>query len=161
MKHGYKKPHLNRTASHRKALYANLTCALINERQIRTTLAKAKAVRPFVERMITFAKKGDLASRRHVLSYLGQKAAVKELFDTLGPHYAERNGGYTRIVKLGFRRGDAALTAIMEFVDREALPGEKEKVKKEQEKRAAKKKGAEKTPAATKAEAKADAGDES
>jgi large subunit ribosomal protein L17 len=171
MRHGYKKPHLNRTASHRRALYANMACALIKERQIRTTLAKAKALRPYVERMITFAKKGDLASRRHVLSLLGQKDAVKELFLNLAPHYAERNGGYTRILKLGFRRGDAAPTAIMELVDREALPGESEKVKKEQEKRSAKKKSADKAAPEkkskgkakkkTKADAKAEAAGES
>jgi large subunit ribosomal protein L17 len=160
MRHGYKKPLLNRTASHRKALYANMACALFKERQIRTTLAKAKALRPFVERMITFAKKGDLASRRHVQSHIGQKSVVKELFDNLAPHYAERNGGYTRILKLGFRRGDAAPTAIIELVDREALPGEKEKVKKDQEKKTSKKKSAEKTPAEPKAKAEA-AGSES
>jgi large subunit ribosomal protein L17 len=144
-----------------------MACALIKERQIRTTLAKAKALRPFIERMITFAKKGDLASRRHVLSLLGQKSAVKDLFDKLGPHYAERNGGYTRVLKLGFRRGDAAPTAIIELVDRESLPGETEKEKKEQEKQAAKKKGEKKekhlkkTATETAAEAKAAAAGES
>jgi len=130
MRHGVSKYHLNRTASHRRALYANLTCALIKERQIRTTTAKAKAVRPFVERMITFAKKGDLASRRHVLKHLRRKDAVKELFEHIGPFYAERPGGYTRIMKLGIRRGDAAPLAILEFVDREGLGGKKEAPKK-------------------------------
>lgn len=146
MKHGVKKFHLNRTSSHRKALYANLACALFKERQIRTTTAKARAVRPFAERMITFAKKGDLASRRHVLKFLRRKDAVKELFDNIGPHFAERNGGYTRILKLGVRRGDAAPVAILELVDREALGGtEKEKVKAKS-KKASGKKEATKTP---------------
>ncbi len=132
MRHGVHKFHLNRTASHRRALYSSLTCALIREKQIRTTLGKARAVRAFAERMITFAKKGDLASRRHVLRRLREKDAVKELFDRLGPHFADRSGGYTRIMKLGMRRGDAAPLAIIEWVDREALGGtEKTQAKKE------------------------------
>lgn len=121
MRHLKSKVHLNLTASHRKALFANMTCALIKEKQIRTTTAKAKALRPFVERMITFARKGQLAGRRHVLKHLRQKNAVKELFDKIGPFYANRDGGYTRIIKLGQRRGDAAPLAILELVDREAL----------------------------------------
>lgn len=127
MRHQKSKVHLNRTASHRRALLANMTCSLIQEKQIQTTVAKARAVRPFVERMITFARKGDLSSRRHVLKHLRQKAAVKMLFNQIGPFYAERNGGYTRIVKLGQRRGDAAPLAILELVDREAMGGEKKR----------------------------------
>ena len=127
MRHQNSRVHLNRTASHRKALLANMACCLIKEKQIRTTLAKARAVRPFVERMITFARKGDLASRRHVLKHIRQKAAVKTLFETIGPFYADRNGGYTRIVKLGQRRGDAAPVAILELVDHEVIGGEKKK----------------------------------
>jgi large subunit ribosomal protein L17 len=127
MRHQNSKVHLNRTTSHRKALLANMACCLIKEKQIRTTVAKARAVRPFVERMITFARKGDLASRRHVLKHIRQKAIVKTLFETIGPFYADRNGGYTRIVKLGQRRGDAAPVAILELVDREAMGGEKKK----------------------------------
>jgi large subunit ribosomal protein L17 len=130
MRHAVAKPHLNRTASHRKALYANMACALIKEKQIHTTIAKAKALRPYIERMVTFARKGDLSSRRHVLRHLRQKDVVKLLFDKIGPHFAQRPGGYTRIYKLGNRLGDAAPMVIMEFVDREALGGEeKAKVK--------------------------------
>ncbi|MBU1881965.1 50S ribosomal protein L17 [bacterium] len=140
MRHLNSKVHLNRTASHRKAMLANMACSLIEERQIRTTLPKARAVRPFVERMITFARKGDLASRRHVLKHLRNKAAVKVLFDDLGPFYSKRNGGYTRIMKLGQRRGDAAMIAIIELVDREAISGKTTK-----EKESTKKKAAEKT----------------
>ncbi len=106
-------------------MLANMACSLIEEHQIRTTLAKARAVRPFVERMITFARRGDLTARRHVLKHLRRKAPVKILFDKIGPFYAERPGGYTRIVKLGQRRGDAARMAIVELVDREGLTGEK------------------------------------
>ncbi len=151
MRHGNVKFHLNRTASHRRALYANMACALLKEKQIRTTLAKARAVRPYVERMITFAKKGDLASRRHVLRHLRQKEVVKELFDTIGPFFAERPGGYTRIMKLGVRRGDAAPLAIMELVNREALSGDK-KAEKEKAEKKARKKGSKKTEAPTQAE---------
>ncbi len=129
MRHNNSKVHLNRTASHRKALFANMACALIQERQIHTTLAKARAIRPFVERMITFARKGDLSSRRHVLKHLRHKDTVKVLFDEIGPFFAERNGGYTRILKLGQRRGDAAPVAILELVDREAIGGGKSKKK--------------------------------
>ena len=131
MRHGIHKAQLNRTASHRRALFSSLACALIKERQIRTTTAKAKAVRPFIERMIGFAKKGDLASRRHVARFLRQKSVVKELFEHIGPFYAKREGGYTRIMKLGLRRGDAASLAILEFVDREGMGGKKEETKKE------------------------------
>lgn len=139
MRHGISKVHLNRTSSHRRALFANMACALIEERQIQTTVAKARALRPFVERMITFARKGDLASRRHVLKHLRKKTAVKVLFDHIGPFFAERNGGYTRMVKLGRRRGDAAPLAILELVDLEAIGGGKAK-EKEAKKQAKKKK---------------------
>ncbi len=131
MRHQKSKVHLNRTASHRKALFANMACALIQDKQIRTTFAKARAVRPFVERMITFARKGDLASRRHVLKHMRNKDSVKLLFDEIGPFYIDRNGGYTRIIKLGQRRGDAAPVAILELVDYEAIGGEKGKKKEE------------------------------
>jgi len=129
MRHQNNKVHLNRTASHRKSMLANMACSLIEQRQIKTTLPKARAVRPFVERMITFARKGDLASRRHVLKHLRNKTAVKVLFDDLGPFYSKRDGGYTRILKLGQRRGDAAMMAIIELVDREALSGKSGKSK--------------------------------
>jgi large subunit ribosomal protein L17 len=121
-------------------MLANMACALIKERQIKTTVAKARAVKPLVERMITFARRGDLAARRHVLKHLRQKTTVKLLFDEIGPFYSDRNGGYTRIVKLGQRRGDAAPIAILELVDREALSGGKTKEKKKSaEKRTPKK----------------------
>ncbi len=141
MRHGVNRVHLSRTASHRRSLFANLACALIKDKQIRTTLAKARALRPYIERMITFAKKGDLASRRHVLKYLRQKDLVKELFEKIGPHFTTRSGGYTRIMKLGIRRGDAAPLAIIELVNREALVGEMEESKKEAAKKAGAKKG--------------------
>ncbi|RJP75815.1 MAG: 50S ribosomal protein L17 [Candidatus Zixiibacteriota bacterium] len=152
MRHGIKKFQLNRTASHRKALYANMACALLKERQIHTTLTKARAVRPYVERMITFAKKGDLASRRHVLRYLKQKDVVHDLFENIGPHFAERNGGYTRILKLGQRRGDAAPVAILELVDHEAIKRQEKEERKKAAPKKAKKKPEEKAEAAAKGE---------
>lgn len=115
-----------------------MACALIQEKQIRTTVAKARAVRSFVERMITFARKGDLASRRHVLKHLRHKPTVKLLFNEIGPFYANRNGGYTRIMKLGQRRGDAAPVAVIELVDRESIGGKKSKKKSEKKAEAAK-----------------------
>jgi len=116
MRHLNTKPHLNRTWAHRKALFGNLSAALFVNRRIVTTLSKAKYARSVVERMITFARKGDVAARRHVLRYVGQKDAVKILFDELGPHFKNRNGGYTRIIKLGTRAGDAAPMALLELV---------------------------------------------
>ncbi|MCX6638995.1 MAG: 50S ribosomal protein L17 [bacterium] len=159
MRHNVSKFHLSRTASHRKALLANMACALIKEKQIHTTISKARVVRPFVERMVTFAKKGDLASRRHVLRHLRQKSMVKLLFDQIGPHFANRPGGYTRIFKMGQRHGDAAPMAILEFLDKEALGGgekskEKETLaKKSGEKDTETKKSKVKEPAAKKTKA--------
>ena len=138
MRHRISKVHLNRTASHRKAMMANMACALIQEKQIRTTVAKARAVRSFVERMITFARKGDLSSRRHVLRHLRHKPTVKLLFEEIGPFYADRHGGYTRLLKLGQRRGDAAPLAVIELVDRESIGGGKTKKKGEKKAEAAK-----------------------
>ena len=116
MRHLQKKPHLNRTRAHRKALFSNLSAALFLNRRIITTLGKARYARRHAERMITFARKGDVASRRHVLRFVRNKDAVKILFDDLGPHFKNRNGGYTRIIKLGPRRGDAAPMALIELV---------------------------------------------
>jgi len=116
MRHLNTKPHLNRTSAHRKALFGNLSAALFVNRRIVTTLSKAKYARSVVERMITFARKGDVAARRHVLKYVGQQDAVKILFDELGPHFKNRNGGYTRIIKLGTRAGDNAPMALLELV---------------------------------------------
>jgi large subunit ribosomal protein L17 len=114
---GYRR--LNRTHEHRKALFANLAGALIEHEQIKTTLPKAKELRPVVEKLVTLAKRGDLHARRLAASRLKQDAHVKKLFDILGPRYAERPGGYIRVLKAGFRYGDMAPMAIIEFVDRD------------------------------------------
>ncbi|MDO6727745.1 MAG: 50S ribosomal protein L17 [Cognatishimia sp.] len=114
---GYRR--LNRTHEHRKAMFANMAGSLIEHEQIKTTLPKAKELRPIVEKLITLAKKGDLHSRRNAASRLKQDKYVAKLFDVLGPRMAERNGGYIRILKAGFRYGDMAPMAIIEFVDRD------------------------------------------
>jgi large subunit ribosomal protein L17 len=119
MRHGVGHKKLNRTASHRQAMFANLSAALIKHEQIVTTLPKAKALRPVVERLITLAKKGDLASRRLVVSRMRDETQTKKLFDTLAPRYKTRAGGYTRVLKAGFRHGDNAPLAVIEFVDRD------------------------------------------
>ncbi|MCF7809935.1 50S ribosomal protein L17 [bacterium] len=116
MRHLYDKPHLNRSKSHRKALFGNMSAALFLNKRITTTLGKARFARRFAERMITFARKGDVAARRHVLRFIQNKDAIKTLFDELGPHFKHREGGYTRIIKIGSRRGDAAPMAIIELV---------------------------------------------
>ncbi|TNB47970.1 50S ribosomal protein L17 [Martelella lutilitoris] len=111
---------LNRTASHRKAMFANMAVSLITHEQIVTTLPKAKEIRPIVEKLITLGKRGDLHARRQAISQVKDVEAVKKLFDVLAPRYGERNGGYTRIMKAGFRYGDNAALAVIEFVDRDA-----------------------------------------
>jgi large subunit ribosomal protein L17 len=108
---------LGRDSAHRKALYANLACSLIEHGRIRTTEAKAKAVKPFAEQMITLGKRGDLAARRKAAAELRSQDVVKKLFDDVAPRFAERPGGYARIVKLGQRHGDAADMVYLEFVD--------------------------------------------
>ncbi|MEO1066958.1 MAG: 50S ribosomal protein L17 [Pseudomonadota bacterium] len=110
---------LNRTSSHRKAMFANMAASLIKHEQIVTTLPKAKELRPFTEKLITLAKRGDLHARRQAISKIRDVAMVKKLFDVLGPRYTERNGGYTRVLKAGFRFGDNAPMAVIEFVDRD------------------------------------------
>ena len=110
---------LQRTASHRTALFRNMSAALIKHEQITTTVAKAKELRPYVEKLVTLAKKGGLANRRLAHSRLLDDTQLKKLFDVLGPRYAARNGGYTRIIKAGIRASDAAPMAIIEFVDRD------------------------------------------
>lgn len=110
---------LGRDSAHRKALYANLAVALIENGRIKTTEAKAKEVRPIVEKMITLGKRGDLAAHRQAASFLRSKAAAHELFSEVAPRFAERPGGYTRVVKLGPRQGDAAPMAYLELVDYE------------------------------------------
>ena len=114
---GYRR--LNRTHEHRKALWANMAGSLIEHEQIKTTLPKAKELRPIVEKLITLAKKGDLHARRQARSQLKEDQYVTKLFDVLGPRYAERKGGYIRVLKAGFRYGDMAPMAIIEFVDRD------------------------------------------
>ncbi|KPE50376.1 50S ribosomal protein L17 [Chryseobacterium indologenes] len=117
MRHGKKFNHLGRTASHRSALLSNMACSLIEHKRINTTVAKAKALRVYVEPLLTKAKEDTTHNRRVVFSYLQNKYAVAELFRTVAPKIAERNGGYTRIIKTGFRPGDAADTALIELVD--------------------------------------------
>src|SRR5438034_6766261 len=117
MRHQKKTIKLGRTAEHRKALLANQVVALIQHQRIKTTLAKAKAVRPLAERMVTLGKNGSIHSRRTALAVLRQKSSVKKLFDDIAQRSAERNGGYTRIVKLGARKSDSAPMAFIEWVD--------------------------------------------
>ena len=117
MRHGMRHRKLNRTSAHRKALFMNLSNALISSERIKTTLPKAKELRSFVEKMITLGKKGDLNSRRIAISILKNEVVVTKLFGTLAERFKERNGGYTRIMKYGFRAGDNAPMAIIEFVE--------------------------------------------
>jgi large subunit ribosomal protein L17 len=119
MRHGNTNRKLNRTASHRKAMFANMAAALIKHEQIVTTLPKAKDLRPIVEKLITLGKRGDLHARRQAIAQIKDETQVKKLFDTLGPRYKERQGGYIRILKAGFRFGDNAPQAVIEFVDRD------------------------------------------
>jgi large subunit ribosomal protein L17 len=114
---GYRR--LNRTHEHRKAMFANMAGSLIEHEQIKTTLPKAKELRPIIEKMITLAKRGDIHARRQAASRLKQDQYVAKLFDVLGPRFAERKGGYVRVLKAGFRYGDMAPMAIIEFVDRD------------------------------------------
>ncbi|HEV2362624.1 MAG TPA: 50S ribosomal protein L17 [Caulobacteraceae bacterium] len=119
MRHGYARRKLGRTSAHRTALFANMSASLIKHEQIVTTLPKAKELRPFVERLVTLAKKGDLHARRIALSRVRDRDQVGKLFATLGPRYAQRRGGYLRVLKAGFRFGDNAPMAVIEFVDRD------------------------------------------
>src|SRR5579872_477927 len=125
MRHGYARRKLGRTSAHRTALFANMSASLIKHEQIVTTLPKAKELRPFVEKLVTLAKKGDLHARRLAISRVRDVGQVGKLFETLGPRYKARNGGYTRVLKAGFRHGDNAPMAVIEFVDRD--PTEKGK----------------------------------
>jgi len=119
MRHGKVYRKFNRTAEHRRAMFANMCAALIKHEQITTTLPKAKDLRPVVEKLITLGKRGGLHARRQAIAELRDVGMVKKLFDVLGPRYKDRNGGYTRIVKAGFRHGDNAAVAVIEFVDRD------------------------------------------
>ncbi|MDB5528636.1 large subunit ribosomal protein L17 [Devosia sp. UYZn731] len=119
MRHGNSGRKLNRTASHRKAMFANMSAALIKHEQIVTTLPKAKELRPIVEKLITLGKRGDLHARRQAIAQMRDEGQVAKLFAVLGPRYKERQGGYIRILKAGFRYGDNAPLAVIEFVDRD------------------------------------------
>ncbi len=119
MNHGSGYRRLNRTHEHRKAMFANMCGSLIEHEQIKTTLPKAKELRPIMEKLITLAKRGDLHARRQAASQLKQDQYVARLFEILGPRYKERQGGYVRVLKAGFRYGDMAPMAIIEFVDRD------------------------------------------
>lgn len=136
MRHQKKTIKLGRTAEHRKALLANQVCSLIEHQRIKTTLAKAKAVRPLAERMVTLGKSGSVHARRRALATLRQKNAVKKLFDDIAPRSAERNGGYTRIIKLGQRKSDSAPMAFIEWVDMAEVVEEKAQEKKRNRKEA-------------------------
>ena len=119
MRHRNSGRKLNRTASHRKAMFANMAASLIKHEQIVTTLPKAKELRPIVEKLVTLAKKGGLHARRQAIAEIRDVAQVKKLFEVLGVRYKDRDGGYTRIMKAGFRYGDNAPKAVIEFVDRD------------------------------------------
>lgn len=119
MRHGKVYRKLNRTAEHRRAMFGNMAAALIKHEQIVTTLPKAKELRPIVEKLVTLGKRGDLHARRQAISEIRDVAMVKKLFDVLGPRYKERQGGYIRVLKAGFRYGDSAPVAVIEFVDRD------------------------------------------
>ena len=119
MRHGKAHRKLNRTAEHRKAMFGNMCAALIKHEQITTTLPKAKELRPVVEKLVTLGKRGDLHARRQAIAQIRDVGMVKKLFDVLGPRYKDRKGGYTRILKAGFRHGDNAAVGVIEFVDRD------------------------------------------
>ena len=119
MRHGRVHRKLNRTHEHRRAMFANMCAALIKHEQIATTLPKAKELRPIVEKLVTLGKKGGLANRRQAISELRDVDMAKKLFDTLAIRYKDRQGGYTRIIKAGFRYGDNAAMAVIELVDRD------------------------------------------
>ena len=121
MRHGMSGRKLNRTSSHRRAMFANMAAALIKHEQIKTTLPKAKTIRPVMEKLVTLSRRGpkDLHARRQALAQIRDEDQVKKLFDVIGPRYAARPGGYTRVLKAGFRHGDNAPMAFIEFIDRD------------------------------------------
>lgn len=134
MRHGIAHRKLNRTASHRKAMFANMAASLIEHEQIVTTLPKAKELKPIMDKLVTLAKKGDLHSRRRAIAQIRNKDAVKKLFEVMGERYKDRNGGYTRVLKAGFRHGDNAPRAVIELVDRdEAAKGAADRARHEAE----------------------------
>ena len=119
MRHGIHGRKLQRKTGHRKALFRNMAAALIKHEQIMTTLPKAKELRPYIEKLITLAKRGGLSNRRLAMSRLGDETQLKKLFDVLAERYGDRDGGYTRVIKAGYRGSDAAQMAVIEFVDRD------------------------------------------
>jgi large subunit ribosomal protein L17 len=119
MRHGKAHRRFSRKSEHRRAMFANMAAALIKHEQIVTTLPKAKDLRPVVEKLVTLGKRGDLHARRQAIAQMRDIAMVKKLFDVIGPRYKGRNGGYTRVLKAGFRYGDSAAVAVIEFVDRD------------------------------------------
>ena len=119
MRHGKVHRKFSRTAEHRRAMFGNMVAALIKHEQITTTLPKAKDLRPIVEKLVTLGKRGDLHARRQAVAEIRDVAMVKKLFDVIGPRYKDRAGGYTRVLKAGFRYGDNAAVAVIEFVDRD------------------------------------------
>ncbi len=132
MRHGNAHRKLNRKPEHRRAMWANMAAALIKHEQIVTTLPKAKDLRPVVEKLITLGKRGDLQARRQAIAQIRDLPMVKKLFEVLGPRYRERNGGYTRVLKAGYRYGDSAPVAVIELVDRDiAAKGAGELAKEE------------------------------
>ena len=160
MRHQKKTVRLGRKADHRKALLANQVCSLIEHRRIKTTLAKAKAVRPIAEKMVTLGKNGSIHARRTAFATLRHKDAVKKLFDEIAPASTERNGGYTRIIRLGQRHSDSASMALIEWVDATVVVEEKlteeKKAKKKEPTAEAKTEAKAKEPRPEKAEAKAE-----
>ena len=138
MRHNLAHRKLNRTTAHRKAMLANMAASLIEHEQIVTTLPKAKEMKPYMDKLITLAKKGDLHARRQAIARIRNKDAVAKLFEVMGERYAERNGGYTRVLKAGFRHGDNAPMAVIELVDRdEEARGAKDRARHEAELEAA------------------------
>src|SRR4051795_5385112 len=119
MRHGSSGRRLNRSVSHRKSMFANLAASLIEHEQIVTTLPKAKDLRPIVEKLVTLGKRGDLHARRQAIAQIRDIPMVKKLFEVIGPRYKDRNGGYTRVLKAGYRYGDSAAVGVIEFVDRD------------------------------------------
>jgi len=134
MRHGNSNRKLNRTHEHRKAMFSNMICSLIEHEQIKTTLPKAKELKRIADKYVSIGKKGNLHARRIAYSRLKQDIAVKKLFDTLAPRYKDRNGGYTRVIRAGFRYGDMAPMAVIEFVERDtSAKGAKDKARAEAE----------------------------
>ncbi len=137
MRHGNAHRKFNRTAEHRRAMFANMAVALIQHEQIVTTLPKAKDLRPVVEKLITLGKRGDLHARRQAIAQMRDIDIVKKLFEVIGPRYKDRNGGYTRVLKAGFRHGDNAPVAVIELVDRDVEAKGKEDIARHEAAKAA------------------------